>query len=67
MNIASQLFLFPEQETKNVSVDYKYQIKRFDDPYFKVEISIPPDVENPESLVLDHLGYFVIPQMPTDL
>ena len=67
MNTESQLLLFPEQRKNQFSVEHKYQVKRFDDPLYNVEVSIPADVENPESIVLDYLGYFVIPQMPTDV
>lgn len=39
----------------------KFQIKSFEDPTFGITL-IVDDREDPETLALEHLGYFVVPE-----
>ena len=57
-----QPLLFPElQSNESLNEGYRYQIKSMDDPAFGVSITLNGD-EDPESIALEKLGYFVIPE-----
>ncbi len=54
-------FNMDEEDTKKT---VKYQIKRFDDALFKMEISVNNNENNNlESLALERLGYFIVPEI----
>ena len=39
---------------------YKFQIKKFDDPEFKITLTAKEN-EDLDTIALEHLGYFVVP------
>lgn len=63
-NSTTQLPLFSDLNINSNNFEYKYQIKRFDDPDFKLELVMSNAEENPEAVALERLGYFVIPEVP---
>ena len=56
-----QLELFPQNSMSNTSL--RYQIKRFDDDEFRITIETSKDNEDLESLALEKLGYFILPEI----
>lgn len=56
-----QPLLFPNMQ-ENVSSKRSYQIKSIEDPLFKLSMVVPEE-EDPETLALEQLGYFVVPEM----
>lgn len=57
----NQLELFPALFFEKTS-DKNYQIKRFDNFHFKMNLVIDEN-QDPEVLALEHLGYFVVPEI----
>ena len=56
--------LFPEltdQDQKNKCY-LRYQIKRIDDPLFGISLHVEGE-EDPETVALEQLGYFVVPEL----
>ena len=51
--------ILPESSTR------KFQIKRFDDTQFNIVITATND-EDPETIALENLGYFVVPEVEID-
>lgn len=43
----------------------RFQIKSIDDSSFGITLTIKED-EDPETLALEHLGYFVVPESVTE-
>lgn len=43
----------------------RFQIKSLDDPTFGITLTVGED-EDPETLALEHLGYFVVPESVTE-
>jgi hypothetical protein len=66
INQTTQLPLFPNMNINSSKTEYKYQIKRFDDPEFKLTLVMSTTEENPEAVALEQLGYFVIPEVPIE-
>ena len=63
-NPTPQLPLFSDLNVNSSKPEYKYQIKRFDDPNFRLTLVMSNAEENPEAVALERLGYFVIPEAP---
>jgi len=60
-----QPMLFPDMNT-NTEKKYNYQIKRMDDSLFKMSLTVVGE-EDPEIKALEQLGYFVVPEVPSDI
>ena len=58
-----QPMLFPNMSSINES--QKYQIKNYNDPTFGITLSINED-QDPETLALESLGYFVVSEYRID-
>ncbi len=56
-NTYEQPMLFPDMSPINGY--QKYQIKNYDDPTFGITLNINED-QDPETLALESLGYFVV-------
>ena len=64
INPTPQLPLFPEIDINtNIKNKHTYQIKRFDDPCFKLDLIMSNVEDNPEAVALERLGYFVVPEV----
>ena len=58
---STQPTLFPEEQTNSIEPKQRYQIKRFDDSEFK--INIEGDLDDIENIALKELGYFIVPEI----
>jgi hypothetical protein len=56
-----QPLLFPNMQ-ETLCNKRSYQIKNIDDPSFKLNISVAEE-DDPETLALERLGYFVVPEI----
>jgi len=61
----TQPMLFPDMEACT-DTKRNYQIKRTDDVLFGLRITVTGE-EDPEILALEQLGYFVVPEAPSDI
>lgn len=62
-NTYEQPMLFPNMSPINGG--QKYQIKNYDDPTFGITLNINGD-QDPETLALESLGYFVVSEYCVD-
>ena len=60
-----QPMLFPDMNP-NIESKYNYQIKRMDNSSFRMSLTVTGE-EDPEILALEQLGYFVVPEVPSDI
>jgi hypothetical protein len=60
-----QPMLFPDMNP-NAESKYNYQIKRMDNSSFRMSLTVTGE-EDPEILALEQLGYFVVPEVPSDI
>ena len=60
-----QPMLFPDMNPSAES-KHNYQIKRIDNSSFRMSLTVTGE-EDPEILALEHLGYFVVPEAPSDI
>jgi hypothetical protein len=60
-----QPMLFPDMNP-NTENKYNYQIKRMDNSSFRMSLTVTGE-EDPEILALEQLGYFVVPEVPSDI
>lgn len=58
---SNQSSLFPEEQMSSIKPKQRYQIKRFDDSDFKINIEAEQD--NIETIALEELGYFIVPEI----
>lgn len=55
-----QPMLFPNMQ-ELINDKRSYQIKSYDDPMFRLTVQASEE-EDPETLALEQLGYFVVPE-----
>lgn len=60
-----QPMLFPDMNP-NTENKHNYQIKRIDNSSFRMSLTVTGE-EDPEILALEQLGYFVVPEVPSDI
>jgi len=60
-----QPMLFPDMNP-NIESKHNYQIKRTDNSSFRMSLTVTGE-EDPEILALEQLGYFVVPEVPSDI
>lgn len=65
MSDQNQTEMFPGfNNTISIKPGLKYQIKRFDDASFSLQLEVSVEEEDLSSVALEKLGYFILPEIP---